>query len=120
LVLSDSIWTGARENRLTPKAATKLEPLGALLANSPDYQIQIDAFSDSKGDEITLQQFTQDRARALAERFAAAGIDASRIQANGMGPANPVAPNTTVAGRTRNRRIEITLTPTGRSTASSQ
>jgi outer membrane protein OmpA-like peptidoglycan-associated protein len=119
LILTDSIWSGARANTLTPAAATKLEPLAALLASNPDYQIQIEAFSDSKGDEVTLQQFTEERARALADRFAAAGIDAARIQANGMGPANPIAPNTTVVGRTKNRRIEITFTPTGRSTASS-
>jgi len=91
-----------------------------LLASNPDYQIQIEAFSDSKGDEITLQQFTQGRAQALAERFEAAGIDGSRIQASGMGASNPIAPNTTVAGRTRNRRIEITFTAlNGRNTASS-
>lgn len=120
LVLSDAIWAGARADKLTAAGATKLEPLAALLASNPDYQIQIEAFSDSKGDEVSLQQFTQERARTLAERFQAAGIDAARIQANGMGPANPVAPNTTVNGRTRNRRIEITFTPLGRNTASSQ
>jgi outer membrane protein OmpA-like peptidoglycan-associated protein len=119
LILSDSIWAGARANKLTAAAATKLEPLAALLASNPDYQIQIEAFSDSKGDEVSLQQFTQERAHALAERFQAAGIDSARIQANGMGPSNPVAPNTTVTGRTRNRRIEITFIPSGRSTASS-
>lgn len=120
LILTDSIWAGARANKLTAAAATRLEPLAALLASNPDYQIQIEAFSDSKGDDITLQQFTQERARALAERFEAAGIDAARIQASGMGASSPVAPNTTVAGRTRNRRIEITFTSlNGRSSASS-
>lgn len=119
LILTDAIWSGARANTLTAAAATKLEPLAALLASNPDYQIQIEAFSDSKGDEISLQQFTQERARALAERFQAAGIDSARIQANGMGPSNPIAPNTTVVGRTKNRRIEITFIPSGRSTASS-
>jgi outer membrane protein OmpA-like peptidoglycan-associated protein len=121
LVLSDSIWSGARENKLTPAAATKLEPLAALLANNPDYQIQIEAFSDSKGDDISLQQFTGDRARTLAERFEAAGIESARIQASGMGAANPIAPNTTVAGRARNRRVEITFVPiNGRSASNSQ
>jgi outer membrane protein OmpA-like peptidoglycan-associated protein len=117
LVLSDSIWAGARANKLTPAATTKLEPLAALLASNPDYQIQIEAFSDSKGDEVSLQQFTQERAQALAERFQAAGIEAARIQANGMGAANPVAPNTTVNGRTKNRRIEITFTTSNSRTA---
>lgn len=120
LILTDAIWSGARANTLTAAAATKLEPLAALLASNPDYQIQIEAFSDSKGDEVTLQQFTQERARALADRFQAAGIDSARIQASGMGPSNPIAPNTTVLGRTKNRRIEITFIAVGRSTASSQ
>jgi len=118
LVLPDSIWAGMRAQKLTAAAAAKLEPLAALLASNPDYQIQIEAFSDSKGDEVTLQQFTQERARALAERFQAAGVDSARIQASGMGAANPVAPNTTLNGRTKNRRIEITFVPVnGRSTA---
>jgi outer membrane protein OmpA-like peptidoglycan-associated protein len=120
LILPDSIWAGMRGEKLTPAAAAKLEPLAALLASNPDYQIEIEAFSDSKGDEISLQQFTQERARALADRFQAAGVEANRIQANGMGAANPVAPNTTLSGRTKNRRIEITLVPVTRGTATRQ
>jgi len=45
----------------------------------------------------------------LSERLAAAGVDVTRIQANGQGGASPVAPNTTVASRAKNRRTEITL-----------
>lgn len=121
LVLPESLWTGARASDLAPNAASKLEPLAALLANNPDYQIIIEAYTDNRGDESALQQLTQDRARVLAERFTAAGIDSTRIQASGMGAANPVAPNTKPAGRLRNRRTEITLTPaSSRTTATSQ
>jgi len=60
-----------------------------------------------------LEQLTQDRARVLSERLAAAGVDVTRIQANGMGSANPLAANTTVASRAKNRRTEITLTLAG-------
>ena len=87
--------------------------IGALLANNPDYQISIESFTDNRGDEGALQQLTQDRARVLSERFAAAGVDVTRIQARGLGGANPVAPNTTVASRAKNRRTEITLNLAG-------
>jgi outer membrane protein OmpA-like peptidoglycan-associated protein len=118
LVLPDTIWAGMRAQKLTAAGAAKLEPLAALLASNPDYQLQIEAYSDSKGDEISLQQFTQERARTLAERLQAAGVDSARIQASGMGAANPVAPNTTLSGRAKNRRIEITFLPVnGRNTA---
>ncbi|HKY29845.1 MAG TPA: OmpA family protein [Pyrinomonadaceae bacterium] len=120
LVLPESIWSGARASNLISSAATKLEPLAALLASNPDYNILIEAYTDNRGDEVSLQQLTQERARVLSERLQAAGVDPSRIQANGMGAANPVAKNTTVSGRSRNRRTEITLTPTSSRSALNQ
>jgi outer membrane protein OmpA-like peptidoglycan-associated protein len=112
LVLPDSLWAGARAAELTPKAvATTIDPLAALLANNPDLRVRIEAHVDARGDAADLQKLTQDRAEALAGRLVSSGVDGARIQANGMGGSNPVAANTTPAGRTRNRRIEITLTP---------
>ena len=111
LVLAESLWLNPRSAKLAPASAAKLDQIGALLANNPDYQITIESFTDNKGDATALEELTQDRARVLSERFAAAGIDVTRIQANGMGANNPVAPNTTVAGRAKNRRTEITVTP---------
>ena len=111
LVLPESIWKDPRTSDLAASASAKLEPLAAILANNPDYQILIEAFTDNKGDEVSLQQLTQDRARVLSDRFQTAGVDPGKIQANGMGTSNPVVPNTTLANRAKNRRIEITITP---------
>ena len=79
-----------------------------------------ETYTDSKGDEVTLQQLTQDRARQLSERLQAAGVEASRVQANGMGAANPLSANTTLSGRAKNRRTEITFTVAGASVSSTQ
>lgn len=118
LILPETIWTNARAATLSSASAAKLEPLAALLASNPDYQILIEAYTDSKGNEVTLQQLTQERARVLSNRFQSAGVDPMRIQANGMGASNPLAPNTTVAGQRRNRRVEITFTsPLGSASA---
>ncbi len=111
LVLPDSLWVGARVADLSPKAASTLDPLAALLANNPDFQIVIEAYTDSRGETDALQRLTQDRAEALAGRLVSAGVDSGRIQSNGMGSANPVAANTSATGRLRNRRTEITLVP---------
>ncbi len=113
LVLAESLWATPRSAKLVAAAAARLDQIGALLANNPDYQISIESFTDNAGTESALQQLTQDRARALSERLAAAGVDVTRIQANGMGAANPVAPNTTVANKAKNRRTEITLSLPG-------
>ena len=113
LVLSESIWANGRSSNLLPASAAKLDQIGALLANNPDLQIAIESYTDNRGDEGALQQLTQDRARALSERLAAAGVDVTRIQASGLGGSNPVAPNTTLASRAKNRRTEITLSLAG-------
>ena len=113
LVLAESLWANPRSSNLVAASAAKLDQIGALLANNPDYQISIESFTDNRGEESALQPLTQDRARVLSERLAAAGVDVTRIQATGMGAANPVAPNTTVASRAKNRRTEITLTLPG-------
>ncbi|HYV82763.1 MAG TPA: OmpA family protein [Pyrinomonadaceae bacterium] len=118
LVLPETIWTNTRAATLSAASSAKLEPLAALLASNPDYQILIEAYTDSKGNEVALQQLTQERARVLSDRFQTAGVDPMRIQANGMGASNPLAPNTTVAGQRKNRRVEITFTsPPGKTAA---
>src|SRR2546423_5289537 len=109
LVLAESVWANPRSSNLLAAAAAKLDQLGALLANNPDYQISIDAYTDSSGKQDALQQLTDDRARVIAEKLASAGVDVTRVQAAGHGAANPVAASTTVAGRAKNRRTEITL-----------
>ena len=120
LLLPESIWKTPRGATLAANAVAKLEPLAALLASNPDYQIVIEAYTDNKGDEVELQQLTQARARNLSDRFQAAGVEAARLQANGMGAANPLAPNTTLSGRARNRRTEITFTIAPASVSSRQ
>lgn len=117
LLLPETIWTNTRVATLSAASSAKLEPLAALLASNPDYQILIEAYTDNKGNEVTLQQLTQERARVLSDRFQSAGVDPMRIQANGMGASNPLAPNTTVAGQRKNRRVEITFSPPGKTAA---
>ncbi|HLL15717.1 MAG TPA: OmpA family protein [Pyrinomonadaceae bacterium] len=118
LVLADNLWAGARASELAPAASATVEPLAALFANNPDFQILIEVYSDSRGDGSALRQLTQARADTLAGLFTAAGIQNGRMQATGMGIDNPVASNSTPAGRLRNRRTEITLVPIQASAAS--
>ena len=89
LVLAETLWVSPRSSKLAAASAAKLDQIGALLANSPDYQITIESYTDNTGDASGLEQLTQDRARVLSERLAAAGVDVTRIQATGMGAGEP-------------------------------
>lgn len=111
LTLSESLWTSPRGSNLSPRAmANVVSPLAALLANNPNYQINVESYTDGRGAPDALRQLTQTRADLLANQFTSAGVDNTRVRAVGMAADKPVASNATVAGRAKNRRTEITFT----------
>jgi outer membrane protein OmpA-like peptidoglycan-associated protein len=57
------------------------------------------------------QGLSEARAESVAAILTAGGVTANRITTAGKGEANPVAENTTAAGKSKNRRVEIYLTP---------
>src|SRR5687768_1677863 len=111
LTLPETYWSAARTSNFAPTADAKLGSLGELLANNPDYKLVIESHTDDKGTAEELSALTQERARLIAERLAGFGVADGRIEVKGMGAALPIAPNTTNANRTRNRRVNLILVP---------
>jgi len=73
--------------------------------------IHITGYTDSTGSleyNITL---SEKRAQSVASYLQSQQIHPARIVTQGKGPQNPVASNDTVAGRARNRRVELILVP---------
>lgn len=54
-------------------------------------------------------ELSRDRAEQVAAILRSRGVTPQRIQAQGMGDAQPVADNKTAEGRARNRRVEVVL-----------
>ncbi|MBV8456537.1 MAG: OmpA family protein, partial [Acetobacteraceae bacterium] len=59
------------------------------------------------------QDLSLRRAQTAVDFFKSQGVNPNLLSAQGMGDANPVAPNDTPEGRVKNRRIEIALTGSG-------
>ncbi|MGH7068144.1 MAG: type VI secretion system protein TssL, long form, partial [Acetobacteraceae bacterium] len=89
-----------------------LERIGAELKVNPG-KVEVRGYTDSE--PIHTVQFPSNYQLSQARAAAAAAIlghtigDPSRITAKGFAEADPIASNTTEAGRARNRRIEIVL-----------
>jgi chemotaxis protein MotB len=59
---------------------------------------------------ITSNQIlSQKRAENVMEFLISQGMQPTLVSAVGHGDADPVAPNTTPQGRSKNRRVELTL-----------
>jgi chemotaxis protein MotB len=103
----------------TPKPASLplLETMAALLSTQPDHQLIIQGNTDDV--PIHGSRFTDNldlstaRAGSILRAFAGHGITPERMTAAGRGEYKPVAPNTSAAGRSLNRRVEILVPRTG-------
>lgn len=93
--------------RLTPQSSTTLDRVAGALRRSPDVRVEVAGHTDSSGSEAYNQKLAQRRADAVRNYLVGKGVDASRITAKGYGESQPVADNSTEAGRARNRRVEL-------------
>ena len=73
------------------------------------YSISIEGHTDDIGSAEDNLKLSRDRAEAVLRFFVEAGIEASRLEANGYGETQPKALNIDDAGRTINRRTEFTV-----------
>ena len=111
LTLPENFFATTRASNFAATADAKLTTLGQVLANNPDYQIAVESHTDNKGTPDELQTLTQDRAQSLMAKLLASGVAQTRIEAKGYGANLPVAANTTLANRAKNRRVEVILSP---------
>jgi len=73
--------------------------------------IEVAGHTDSVGESDYNQALSERRANAVAQYMISKGIKQERIITIGGGENHPVASNDTEAGRTQNRRVELTLLP---------
>jgi outer membrane protein OmpA-like peptidoglycan-associated protein len=100
---------------LTPGAREKLSKIaGVLIAYPGAYSLEIEGHTDAVGTEDYNMKLSRERAEAVRDYIAQAGVKQERITATrGLGKSQPVASNDTAAGRQMNRRVEIVINDTG-------
>jgi outer membrane protein OmpA-like peptidoglycan-associated protein len=95
---------------LKPDSYTILDIVAASLVANPDIRIEIAGHTDNTGSLATNTRLSQARADAVRAYLASKGVAPDRMVAKGYGPSEPIAPNTTPAGRAQNRRVELRQT----------
>jgi len=115
----DKILFDSGEAVISKRGEGVLARVGAVLATMDDKQIQVSGHTDSNpiSDKLATQfptnwELSVSRAvnvvRFLEEK---ANVPPKNLTATGYGQYHPIASNKSAAGRARNRRIEILLTP---------
>ncbi|MFW2275966.1 OmpA family protein [Burkholderia orbicola] len=94
---------------LTPVAKERLDKLISDAKGVTFSSVAVNGYTDDVGSERYNLSLSRMRAQTVANYLQSHGLNAKRFDVQGYGKANPVAKNETAAGRSRNRRVEITL-----------
>ena len=86
-----------------------LDSVAKVLKEYDQTLVQVVGYTNNTGTLAYNNQLSLKRAQAVATYLQNRGVSASRLSVMGMGPSNPIASNSTAAGREQNRRVEITL-----------
>lgn len=92
---------------LTPNSYRILDKVHESLMEWTEVKLEIRGYTDSRGNNESNRKLSQRRAESVMRYLVNKGVDSSRIRAKGFGEADPIADNTTAAGRAQNRRVEL-------------
>lgn len=92
-----------------PSAKDSINQISDILKQYPEDHIIVVGHTDNVGSDAYNQQLSEQRARAVRLAMIERGVPASSVEAIGQGESNPVADNSTAAGRSKNRRVELQI-----------
>jgi len=117
----DRVMFNSGEAILKPDGESVMRKIAVILAEHPELKIHVIGHTDN----VPIRsRFPSNWELSMARALAAvhfltekAGVDPHRVGAVGYGEYRPIADNTTAEGRSKNRRIAITILPDELATA---
>lgn len=102
------IYFDVNKDVVKPESYGTLKEIATVLQENPDVKVKIVGHTDSDGADASNLDLSKRRGASvkneLVKNF---GIEASRLESDGMGESQPVAPNDTPANKALNRRVEL-------------
>lgn len=106
--LSDVLFDTAKYT-LKPDTKVRLAKVATILELYPGLKVQVEGYTDSVGGDEYNQKLSENRAKAVSDFLTSNGVPAGNVSSAGYGKNNPVADNSTAAGRAQNRRVNLVV-----------
>lgn len=100
------------QSTLKPQGKAALDQLLGQLTGMDLEVIVTVGHTDAVGSDAYNQKLSQRRAEAVKAYLVAQGVETNRVYTEGKGETQPVADNTTAAGRAKNRRVTVEVVGT--------
>lgn len=111
LRMENGIGFDTNSYQLSSSINNTLQGVAKILVEYPNTSLVVEGHTDSTGSDLTNQILSEKRAEAVRSYLVSQGVAPGRAIARGMGERLPICSNTTAAGRTCNRRVEIQILP---------
>ncbi|HLN53229.1 MAG TPA: DUF5723 family protein [Lentimicrobium sp.] len=86
-----------------------LNELATLLKTKSDWMVKLSGHTDNTGTPALNMELSRKRATAVKDYLMGQGVQESKIITEWFGQDRPIADNKTVAGRQKNRRVEMKI-----------
>jgi outer membrane protein OmpA-like peptidoglycan-associated protein len=110
ITLQGEVLFKTGKHDLKPAAMAKLDEVARALQGK-EQPILVLGFTDNVGTDDHNQALSLIRAQTVRDYLVSKGIPNDLATAEGKGPSQPIADNTSVEGRAQNRRVEIIVQP---------
>jgi len=107
-LVSYGIYFDVNKDVVKPESYGTLKGIADILKENPAVRVKIVGHTDSDGADAANLDLSKRRGASVKDELIKNfGIDASRLESDGMGESKPVAPNDTPSNKAMNRRVEF-------------
>jgi outer membrane protein OmpA-like peptidoglycan-associated protein len=94
---------------LKPEAREKLAKVSGILLAYPNLKVQVEGYTDNVGGDAYNLTLSQQRGDGVRAYLVSQGVGPDNVTSTGYGMSNPIADNSTAAGRAQNRRVQMVV-----------
>ena len=108
--IRDAVFFDTGKATIQSKSLPLLDAVAKVIAAHQELKlVRIEGHTDNQGSPGTNRKLSKARAEAVRRYLIEHGVAEERLEAKGLGPDKPIAPNKTPTGRATNRRVEFTV-----------
>ena len=111
LNMPSNITFDVNRSEIKPQFHEVLNSVAIVLNEYNQSLVDVVGHTDSDGSQAHNQQLSEARAASVSRYLVSQLVDGRRLETNGAGETQPIAPNSTAAGKAQNRRVEIKIVP---------
>lgn len=107
-LISYGIYFDINKDIVKPESYPSIKEIAAILKDNPDLKLKIVGHTDSDGDDKSNLDLSKRRAASVKDVLVKDfSMEAARIDTDGMGESESVAPNDNAVNKALNRRVEF-------------